>query len=181
MDVKPLKIAQLGNPVLRNVSGNVEKFDLKTLQRLIDNLIYTLNFYNGVGLAAPQVNHPIRLCIIASHPNPRYPDAPTMEPTPMINPQIRPTSTETVKDYEGCLSIPGIRAAVPRYSGVRVSYSDRYGQATVKNYSGFIARIIQHECDHLDGLVFLDRTVSSMDIITEIEYQKLLHSRKNRP
>ncbi|MCX7596089.1 MAG: peptide deformylase, partial [Fischerella sp.] len=128
----------------------------------------------GVGIAAPQVAQSYRVMIVASRPNPRYPDAPEMEPTAMINPKIITHSTAVVKGWEGCLSIPGIRGLVPRYEAVEVEYTDRNGKLQKQLLNGFIARIFQHEHDHLDGIVFLDRLESNRDIVTEQEYQKLI-------
>jgi peptide deformylase len=165
-----LEIAQLGNPVLRQVAQPVYHIQEDAIQTLIDQLLATLVASHGVGIAAPQVAIPYRLLIVASRPNSRYPNAPLMPPTAMINPQIVSHSNDIVKDWEGCLSVPGIRGLIPRYSEIEVEYIDRTGQLIRQHLSGFVARIFQHEFDHLNGLVFLDRLESLQEIITDQEY-----------
>ncbi len=169
-----LEIIQLGHPVLRSQAQNVDNIHSPQVQKLIDNLLATVSAANGVGIAAPQVASRDRLFIVASRPNPRYPNAPEMEPTAMINPQILATSSELVTGWEGCLSIPGIRGLVPRYQAIEVEYSDRTGKLHKQQLTDFVARIFQHELDHLDGIVFVDRLQSTQDLITEQEYQKLI-------
>ncbi|MDM9381963.1 peptide deformylase [Chlorogloeopsis sp. ULAP01] len=167
-----LPVIQLGNPNLRQKAAAIENIQDKDIQKLIDDLIATVIEANGVGIAAPQVAQSYRLMIVASRPNPRYPNAPQMEPTAMINPKIIAHSTEVVKGWEGCLSIPGIRGLVPRYQAIEIEYTDRNGKLQKQQLTDFVARIFQHEYDHFEGLVFLDRLESSLDIITEQEYQK---------
>jgi peptide deformylase len=169
-----LSIIQLGNPILRQKAAWVENVQDEYIQKLIDDLTATVAKANGVGIAAPQVAASYRLFIVASRPNLRYPHAPTMEPTAMINPRIIAHSTETVKGWEGCLSVPGIRGLVPRYQAIEVAYTDRNGKLQKQELNDFVARIFQHEYDHLDGLVFVDRLESSLDMMTEDEYQKRL-------
>ncbi|MUL35880.1 peptide deformylase [Gloeocapsopsis dulcis] len=166
------EVVQLGHPLLRTQAQYVENVQEQRIQNLVDDLIATVGQANGVGIAAPQVAECCRLFIVASRPNLRYPYAPTMEPTAMINPKILAHSTEAVKGWEGCLSIPGIRGLVPRYQIVEVEYSDRNGKLQKQELTDFVARIFQHELDHLDGIVFLDRMESTLDIVTEQEYQK---------
>ena len=168
-----LAIAQLGNPILRRKAQFVEDIRCETIQKLIDDLLITVADANGVGIAAPQVAVGYRVFIVASRPNLRYPHAPLMEPTAMINPRIVAYSDEMVKDWEGCLSIPGIRGLVPRYKTIEVEYTDRYGKLQNQELTDFVARIFQHEYDHFEGLVFLDRVESSFDLVTEQEYQNL--------
>ncbi|NEP09911.1 MAG: peptide deformylase [Symploca sp. SIO2C1] len=167
-----LQIAQLGNPILRQQAQSVDNLSDQKLQQLIDKLMTTVVSESGVGIAAPQVSQSYRLFIVASRPNLRYPHAPVMEPTAMLNPRIIAHSTEMVKDWEGCLSIPGIRGLVPRYRSVEVEYTDQEGQLQRQELTDFVARIFQHEYDHLDGIVFLDRVESTQEIITEQEYLK---------
>ena len=169
-----LEIAQLGNPILRRVAQPVENFADKAIEQLIDSLIATAASANGVGIAAPQGSQSYRLFIVASHPNPRYPKAPLMEPTAIINPKIVAYSPEIVKDWEGCLSIPGIRGLVPRYQAIEVEYTNQNGQLQRQELTDFVARIFQHELDHLDGIVFVDRLESTLDLFTEQEYQRLI-------
>lgn len=167
-----LQIAQLGNPILRQQAQNIENVRDERIQKLIDNLISTVAQANGVGIAAPQVAQSYRLFIVASRPNPRYPNAPEMEPTAILNPRVIGHSDDVVKGWEGCLSIPGIRGLVPRYRAIEVEYTSRNGKLQRREFTDFVARIFQHENDHLDGIVFLDRLESTRDIITEQEYQQ---------
>ena len=152
---------------MRRRSQVVENIQDDRIQQLIDNLISTVQQANGVGIAAPQVAMGDRLFIVASRPNLRYPQAPTMEPTAMINPRIIASSTETVKDWEGCLSIPGIRGLVPRSRSIEIEYTSRDGKLHQQEFTDFVARIFQHEYDHLDGIVFLDRVESTQELMTE--------------
>ncbi len=173
-----LQVAQLGHPVLRKKSKAVENISDKKIQELIDDLVSTVMDVNGVGIAAPQVYQPFRIFIVASHPNPRYPNAPEMKPTPMINPVIMSSNGVKAKDWEGCLSIPGIRGLVPRFTQIEIEYTDRNGKKQKTQYSDFVARIFQHENDHLDGIMFLDRMETTKDIITDKEYQKIVAKKK---
>ena len=165
-------IAQLGDPVLRHVAEPIYSVQADWVQLLIADLMATLRHSNGVGIAAPQVAVSRRLIIIASHPNNRYPHAPKMAPTPMINPQILQRSAKKLKDWEGCLSIPGIRGLVPRHESVEIAYTDCTGKLQYQHLTGFVARIFQHEFDHLEGKVFLDHVESTSDFMTDQEYLK---------
>lgn len=169
-----LQIAQLGHLILRKKCQKVKNVKDRGLQTLIDNLMVTVMDVDGVGIAAPQVYNPLRLFIVASHPSPRYPQAPLMKPTAIINPKIISTSEKKEKDWEGCLSVPGIRALVPRYVTIQVEYTTNEDKRTKKQFKDFVARIFQHEYDHLEGLVFLDRVENNKDIISEKEYQRLI-------
>jgi peptide deformylase len=177
--VDALGIIELGHPVLRQTAQLIDDIQDQQIQALIDNLLITVRRSNGVGIAAPQVAQSLQLMIVASRPNPRYPNAPEMEPTPIINPRILSHSTELVKGWEGCLSIPGIRGSVPRYQAIEIEYYDRTGKRQKMEMSDFVARIFQHEYDHFNGAVFLDRVESTQDLITENEYQKLFKTSSN--
>ena len=170
---KVLKVAELGDPVLRSPTHTIQNIQDPAVQKLIDDLLKTVNKTNGVGIAAPQVSQSLQLFIVASRPNLRYLNAPTMEPTAMINPQILAYSDETVKDWEGCLSVPGMRGLVRRSQEIEVLYTDRHGEQHQKVFTDFVARIIQHEHDHINGKVFLDRVENTFDLMSEAEY----HSR----
>ena len=167
-----LDIAQLGNPILRSPAQAVNNVTEPKILQLIDDLIATAELNNGVGIAAPQVSQSFRLFIVASRPTIRYPQAPKMPSTAMINPTIISYSNEIVKDWEGCLSIPGLRGLVPRDRAIEVEYTTITGDRVSQIFTDFIARIFQHELDHLDGIVFLDRLTSNKDLYTEAEYQK---------
>src|SRR3989338_9056963 len=169
-----LQVAQLGHPVLRKKAKPVKNINDPSVQELIDNLIMTVMDVDGVGIAAPQVYQSLRIFILASHPNPRYPKAPKMKPTAVINPKIISFSEEKKKDWEGCLSVPGIRGLIPRALNIKVEYTTRAGKRVGKTFADFVARIFQHEYDHLEGVMFVDRIESSKDIISEKEYQKLM-------
>lgn len=167
-----LPITQLGNPILRRQAQLIDDIQAPRIQQLIDQLIATAVAANGVGIAAPQVAESYCLLIVASRPNARYPHAPAMEPTPMLNPRIIAHSAEVVKEWEGCLSIPGIRGLVPRYQAIEVEYTSRDGQLCRQEFTGFVARIFQHEYDHLNGIVFLDQVESTQELMSEQEYQQ---------
>ena len=173
-----LEIAQLGNPILRQVAQPVANPNDRSIQKLLDSLIATAASASGVGIAAPQVSQSYRLFIVASRPNSRYPNAPLMEPTAMVNPSIVAHSSEIVKDWEGCLSIPGIRGLVPRYQAIEVEYTSRDGKLHRRELKDFVARIFQHELDHLNGIVFVDRLENTLDLFTEQEYQRLMGSKE---
>ncbi len=171
---KILEIAELGHPVLRKVASEVEDIENEEIQNFIDDLIETGIDSNGVGIAAPQVYESKRIFIISSRPNTRYPNAPELGPIALINPEITSFSDEKEKDWEGCLSIPGIRGLVPRHKTIKVKYLTREGVSKEDEFSDFVARIFQHELDHLDGIMFLDRMESNHEIVTEKEYQKFM-------
>ena len=165
-------VIELGDSRLRSQAQPIRDITDPTLQHLIDDLLATAAAKNGVGIAAPQVAEGVQLFIVASRPNPRYPQAPHMEPLAMINPQIYSHSDDVVKDWEGCLSVPGRRGLVPRYREIEVTYVDRNGHEHRQYLQDFVARIFQHEYDHLQGKVFLDRVEHLEDILTEMDYQK---------
>ena len=170
------QIAQLGQPVLRGVAGKIADPADPAIQALIDDLLVTVAAANGVGIAAPQVFEPVSLFIVASRPNPRYPYAPEMEPIAMINPEILWKSDEEEKGWEGCLSIPGLRGLVPRHRRIGIRYLTRGGEMQEVEYVDFLARIFQHEFDHLQGMVFIDRLESTLELVTEQEYLRLLQN-----
>lgn len=151
-----LKVARMGHPVLRAKARTVDKSELKnpTIQQFIDSMIDTMYEYSGVGLAAPQVHEGLRL-FVASLDMERG-DEPS-DPIAIINPEITPVSKEMVDDWEGCLSIPDIRGKVPRYYEIKVRAFDRNAERIELTARGFPARVIQHETDHLDGVLFFDR------------------------
>ena len=172
------QIAQLGQPVLRGAKGNVSDLSTPSLQALIDDMLATVIDVNGVGLAAPQVYEPISLFIMASRPNQRYPNAPIMEPLAIINPEILWKSDEMDQGWEGCLSIPGLRGLVPRHQRIGVRYHTRDNEVQEVEYTDFLARVFQHEYDHVQGIVFIDRVESTLNLLTEQEYQRMQQSDK---
>ncbi len=166
-------IIRLGHPTLRQTAAPVTTIESPEIQTLIDRLLDTVKSANGVGIAAPQVNVSLQIMVIASRPNPRYPDAPTMEPIALINPEILSYSPELEKGWEGCLSVPDFRGKVPRHLSITVSYFDRTGTRIETTFTGFIARIFQHEYDHFQGIVFLDRLEDEGDRLTDAEFKAL--------
>lgn len=154
-----LKVARLGHPVLRNVAKDLASKEISTreTQRLIDNMIETMKEYDGVGLAAVQVHVPRQIAVLEVANNPRYPQKPEVPLSVLINPKIEPLSEEMEEDWEGCLSIIEMRGKVPRYKEIKVVGRNREGKEVDFVASGFHARVIQHEWDHLQGKVFLDR------------------------
>lgn len=173
---KVSEIVQLGDAILRLNAQRVVDVNSKSILLLIEHMLEILSESNGVGLAAPQIAGSFRIIIVASRPSKRYPHAPEMEPVVMINPEFEVISQLMEKDWEGCLSIPGIRAMVPRYKKIKINYSDQLGESQELIADGFIARIFQHEYDHLNGLVYLDRVETNRDIISESEFHKLMES-----
>jgi peptide deformylase len=170
-------IVELGDPVLRQKASPVNCQDPQ-LKNLITDMMETMTAAQGVGIAAPQIAVSQQLFIVSSKPNARYPHAPHMEPTVVINPILEWASDEKVKDWEGCLSIPGLRALVPRHKTIKVRYIDGQTLKEVSaEYVDFIARVWQHEFDHINGVVFPDRVESSKDYITDREYKKLIAAR----
>ncbi|GAM65307.1 peptide deformylase [Vibrio ishigakensis] len=167
--IKP-DIAQLGHPVLRQRAQVVDDILANDCQALISEMIDTVEQASGVGIAAPQIYKSLRIFIMSSKPNPRYPDAPLMPITAIINPKIIDASSEMEKGWEGCLSVPSMRGFVPRHKTISVRYHDQKGQVQEMEFNGFLARIFQHELDHLDGLTFIDRLESTKDLISESEW-----------
>lgn len=154
-----LKVSRLGHPVLRKVTANVppEALQCTTMQKLIDDMIETMKEYDGVGLAADQVHESLQLAVLEVAENPRYPDKPRVPLTVLVNPRITPISEQMEDDWEGCLSIPDLRGVVPRYKSIQVQGYDRNGEPLEFVAHDFHARVIQHEFDHLNGKVYLDR------------------------
>lgn len=170
---KKLTIYTFNDTVLQEKASKVTDLNDTELNSLIEDMIYTVSEKNGVGLAAPQVGSSIRLIVVASKPNKRYPNAPEIAPEAMINPEIIASSTEQEFDWEGCLSVPNTRGKVPRAKKLKLRYTTPSGQTITKTFEGFIARIIQHEIDHLDGISFVERMEDKDDLVTEKEYLTL--------
>ena len=154
------EIVTVGDPVLRERARPVSAEELRSpeVQRLIDDMIETKRAAHGAGLAANQVGEPLRIAIVEVEPgNPRYPYKPPVPLRVIVNPELEPVGAATVDITEGCLSVPGLRAAVPRFEAVRVRYLDRGGVEHEEVRFGLTAGTFQHEVDHLDGVLFLDR------------------------
>src|SRR5919109_3915684 len=154
-----LKVARLGHPVLRMQAQplTIDEIRSRDTQRFIDDMIETMREYDGAGLAANQVHTLKQICVIEVLGNPRYPDAPHIPLTVVINPVVTPLTDEMEDGWEGCLSVPDMRGLVPRYTAVRLEYHDREGKRQEVDAKDFFARVIQHETDHLNGIVYIDR------------------------
>ena len=154
-----LKVARMGHPVLRARARELDRAELKhaAMQKLIDDMIDTMHEYHGVGLAAPQIHEGLRIFVAAIAPQDAEPLSPDDEPMVFINPVITLVGAEIVEDWEGCLSIPDIRGRVPRARTIKVTAMDRTGAKIDIASHDFPARVIQHETDHLDGVLFFDR------------------------
>jgi len=169
-----LPIVTLGSPVLRERSRDLSREELvaPAMQTFIDDLIETMVHANGAGLAAPQVANPVRICAIWVKDNPRYPYKPNWPLTVLVNPVLTPLSGEEFVNYEGCLSVPNLRGEVKRFAELRVEAWDRQGNSLSYEVRGLTAGTFQHECDHLDGKVFLDRVFDTTSLATWAEFEK---------
>ena len=186
-----LKVARMGHPVLRARAKPLEPSDIKSsrVQQLIDDMFETMQEYNGVGLAAPQVHHGVRLFVAGFAPR-RDEDGDEDEDEDedggvplmaLINPEISVVGEDVQEDWEGCLSIPDVRGRVPRARDIAVKAYDRKGRRIQMNARGFTARVIQHETDHLDGVLFLDR-MESLETLTFLdEFGRYWNSRRDVP
>jgi peptide deformylase len=163
-----LKVARMGHPVLRQRARALERAEIGTpvVQKLIDDMIETMVEYHGVGLAAPQVHEPLRLFVATlDHDDAERDD---VKPIAIINPEITPIGAEMEEDWEGCLSIPDIRGRVPRAREIKVRAWDRHGERLELHARSYPARVVQHETDHLDGILFFDR-MRSLDSLTFLD------------
>lgn len=147
-------ILKMGDPRLLRQAEPVTRFDTPELQTLIDDMFDTMRAANGAGLAAPQIGVNLQVVIFGFRQNPRYPDAPAVPETVLINPVLKPLSDEIAEDWEGCLSVPGLRGIVPRWVRLHYEGVDQYGKPTSRDVEGFHARVVQHECDHLAGILY---------------------------
>ena len=149
------EILKMGDPRLLRIAQPVTEFDTDALHLLITDLLDTMRAANGAGLAAPQIGVDLQLVIFGSNDrNPRYPDRPVVPPTVLINPVITPIGDTEEEDWEGCLSVPGLRGVVPRWAHIRYTGFDQYGDGIDRTVQGFHARVVQHECDHLIGKLY---------------------------
>jgi peptide deformylase len=149
------EILKMGDPRLLRVAQPVTAFDSDALHLLITDMLDTMRAASGAGLAAPQIGVDLQLVIFGSNArNPRYPDRPVVPPTVLINPVLTPLGSEQESDWEGCLSVPGLRGVVPRWSRLHYSGYDQYGDPFERTVDGFHARVVQHECDHLIGKLY---------------------------
>jgi peptide deformylase len=180
-----LKVAHMGHPVLRAKARPLEAAEIRSsaVQQLIDDMFETMAEYHGVGLAAPQVHAGVRLFVAGFPPGADEEDADEEEDVPLmalINPEIAVVGDATAEDWEGCLSIPDIRGRVTRAREIRVKALDRKGRRIEMNARNFTARVIQHEYDHLDGVLFFDR-MATFETLTFLEEYSRYWSRRNVP
>jgi len=148
------EVLRMGDPRLLERSQPVEAFGTAQLRELITHMRDTMAHLSGAGLAAPQIGVPLRVVIFGVTQNPRYPDAEEVPDTVLINPVVTPIGEEMEEAWEGCLSVPGMRGVVPRFMRVRYQGFDESGRAIDRSVEGFHARVVQHECDHLDGILY---------------------------
>ncbi|WP_234191839.1 MULTISPECIES: peptide deformylase [Pseudacidovorax] len=149
------EILKMGDPRLLRVAQPVGAFDTDELHLLVRDMFETMHAVNGAGLAAPQIGVDLQLVIFGTdRPNPRYPEAPVVPRTVLLNPVIEPLGDEEEEGWEGCLSVPGLRGVVPRWQRIRYSGFDPYGDPIDRMAEGFHARVVQHECDHLIGKLY---------------------------
>jgi len=148
------RVLKMGDPMLYQPAAPVEKFDTGELDGLIADLFDTMAALNGAGLAAPQIGVSRRVVIFGVEANPRYPHAEPVPTTVLINPVLEPIGGEMEEGWEGCLSVPGLRGLVSRYKNLRYTGFDQRGRPIDRTVSGFHARVVQHECDHLDGILY---------------------------
>jgi peptide deformylase len=168
------KIASIGHPILRRRAHDLTPDELVSVdvQRLIDDLIDTMHDADGAGLAAPQVYEPLRIAVIEVDHNPRYPYKPSIPLTVVVNPIITPIDDEMFVNNEGCLSVPNLRGAVARHVRVAVQYLDRHGESHDEVKVGLTAATFQHECDHLDGVLFVDRVTDPTTLSTWEQFER---------
>ena len=148
------EILKMGDPRLLRIAAPVTEFDTPALLALVEDMFDTMRAADGAGLAAPQIGEDQQLVIFGFEQNERYPDAPPVPQTVLINPVVEPIGTETVDGWEGCLSVPGLRGVVPRFARIRYRGFDPQGRVIEREADGFQARVVQHECDHLIGRLY---------------------------
>jgi len=168
------EILHVGNPLLRERSREITRDELASaeMQQLIDDLVDTMHAASGAGIAAPQVGELVRIATIEVTNNPRYPYKPAIPLTVVVNPVIEPVDEELVEINEGCLSVPNMRGNVMRFVNVRVRFWERDGSERDEIWRGLKAGTFQHECDHLDGLLFLDRVHDTTSLTTWEQFER---------
>jgi peptide deformylase len=164
------EILKMGDPRLLRIAKPVERFDTPEMRELIADMFETMKHANGAGLAAPQIGVDLQLVIYGYDSNVRYPEAPPVPKTVLINPVITPLDDAEVDDWEGCLSVPGLRGVVPRWERIRYTGFDELGNPIDREADGFHARVVQHECDHLIGRLYPTR----MRDLTQFGYTSVL-------
>ena len=148
------EILKMGDPRLLRVAAPVREFGTPALRSLVDDMFETMRAVHGAGLAAPQIGVDLQLVIFGFQHNDRYPEAPAVPETVLLNPSIEPLGSDEEEGCEGCLSVPGLRGVVPRFARIRYRGVDLEGRPIEREAEGFHARVVQHECDHLDGILY---------------------------
>ena len=171
---RPLRIAQIGHPILRQPTRMLTREELlsEEIQSFLDDLVETMREASGAGLAAHQVYQSLRICAVEVRNNSRYPYRPNIPLTILVNPILTPASDETFVNYEGCLSVPNLRGQVRRHCEVHVEALDREGNSISTVVKGMTAATYQHEVDHLDGKIFLDRVEDPNSVVTLENFQR---------
>ena len=171
---RPLRIAQIGHPILRQPTRILTREELlsEEIQSFLDDLVETMREASGAGLAANQVYQSLRICAVEVRNNSRYPYRPNIPLTILVNPVLTPASDETFINYEGCLSVPNLRGQVRRHCEVHVEALDREGNSISTVVKGMTAATYQHEVDHLDGRIFLDRVEDPNSVVTLENFQR---------
>lgn len=169
-----LKVARMGHPVLRRIAQPVSEKEISTeqFQTFIDDMIETMREYDGVGLAAPQVHRSQRVSVIEIDDNPRYGGKKNVGLHVFVNPKLEALTSDTNSYWEGCLSVPGLRGLVARPNKVKVSYLDRHGKKKEMQAEGFLATVLQHEFDHLDGKLYVDRLTDTTKLVFDQEFER---------
>jgi len=164
-------ILRLGDPRLREIAEPVSEFNTAQLHALVADMLDTMHANDGAGLAAIQIGVPQRVVVFGLERNPRYPDADPVPLTVLVNPDISAIGNEKEEDWEGCLSVPGLRGMVPRYLRIRYRGFDPLGTPIDRTVEGFHARVVQHECDHLDGVLYPQRieNMTSFGFVEELQ------------
>ncbi len=164
----------MGNPVLRARARPIDRSEIQRpgFQRFVDDMIETMHEYRGIGLAAPQVHESVRLIVVGIQGDEDDDDESKIQVVPLINPEVTAVGSDVIEGWEGCLSIPEVRGRVPRAAVVRAQYLDRRGKRVERTFEGYPARVVQHETDHLDGVLFIDRMRSFESLTYLDEYSR---------
>ncbi len=166
------EVLKMGNPLLLQVAEPVPEFATASLDALVQDMFDTMNAMEGAGLAAPQIGIGLRVVIFGVEANPRYPEVEAVPTTVLVNPLLEVLDATLEEDWEGCLSVPGLRGLVPRYRRIRYQGFDQRGQAIDRVAEGFHARVVQHECDHLDGVLYPQRMRDMRQFAFESELER---------
>ncbi len=174
------KVIRMGDPRLLKVTEPVTEFNTVALSKLVNDLLDTVAKHDGAGLAAPQIGINKRVVVFGLEANPRYPEEESIPTTVLINPVIEALDEQMEAGWEGCLSVPGLRGLVPRYRHIRYSGFDQFGTKIEREVNDFHARVVQHECDHLDGILYPQRMSDMCQFGFEEELEKAAEAESER-